>query len=128
MVDKNQEIVFREKQLAYARELGDRRGEGKALFNLGNIYAALGDYVGARPYYEQALAIRRKVLGEEHPDTATSLNNLGRLLEDMGDYAGARPYFEQALAICRKVLGKEHPDTRIARENLERLKKEMKGK
>jgi hypothetical protein len=29
----------------------------------------------ARPYYEQALAIRREVLGERHPDTAQSLNN-----------------------------------------------------
>ena len=33
---------------------------------------------------EQALAIRRQVLGEGHPDTATSLNNLAALLE----YAG----------------------------------------
>src|SRR5262249_54233658 len=39
----------------------------------------IGEYHGARPYAERALAIRRKVLGEEHPDTATSLNNLGML-------------------------------------------------
>src|SRR5206468_6420191 len=33
-----------------------------------------GDYASARPYSEQALAIRERVLGPDHPDTATSLN------------------------------------------------------
>ena len=36
---------------------------------------------GARPLFERALAIREKVLGPEHPDTATSLNNLALLLK-----------------------------------------------
>jgi tetratricopeptide (TPR) repeat protein len=59
----------------------------------------------------QALAIRKKVLGEQHPDTALSLNNLGTLLRAQGDYVAARPYYEQALAIRRKVLGEQHADT-----------------
>ena len=74
--------------------------------------------MAARPYYEQALAINRKVLGEEHPDTAQSLNNLGALLRATGDYAAARPYYEQALAIRKKVLGEEHPDTASSLNNL----------
>jgi CHAT domain-containing protein len=78
----------------------------------------MGDFSGARPYYEQALAINRKVLGEEHPAMATSLNQLGALLRAMGDFSGARPYYEQALAIRRKVLGEEHPDTANSLNNL----------
>jgi len=35
------------------------------------------------------LAIRRKVLGDKHPDTAISLNNLGLLPQVMGDHTGA---------------------------------------
>ena len=111
-------------QLAHLRVLTDqalrRRDKIAAdLANsLGNYLQMVADYAGARPYYEQALAIRRKVLGEEHPDTATSLDNLGSLLQDMGDNAGARPYYEQALAICRKVLGEEHPDTASSLNNL----------
>ena len=70
-----------------------------------------GDYAGARPLYEQALAIRQRVLGEGHPDTATSLDNLAGLLYSQGDYAGARPRYEQALAIRQRVLGEGHPDT-----------------
>ena len=36
------------------------------------------------PLYERALAIREKVLGPEHPDTARSLNNLAILLPGPG--------------------------------------------
>ena len=38
--------------------------------------------------YEKALEISKNVLGEEHPDTATTLRNLGALLQDMGDFVG----------------------------------------
>ena len=51
----------------------------------------MGDYAKAEPLYKEALEIRQKVLGREHPDTATSLNNLAELYEAMGDYAKAEP-------------------------------------
>src|SRR5262245_39738540 len=70
-----------------------------------------GRYAAAVPLAEQALAICLRVLGDDHPDTAGSLNNLGLLLQAQGDYAGARPHFEQALAICLRVLGEDHPNT-----------------
>jgi tetratricopeptide (TPR) repeat protein len=97
-----------------------REDEQAAYFSnsLGYYLESLGDYQSARPYFEQALAIRKKVLGEEHPDTASSLNNLGGLLDSMGDYQGARPFYEQALAIRKKVLGEEHPDTASSLNNL----------
>ncbi|VAW42744.1 hypothetical protein MNBD_CHLOROFLEXI01-3218, partial [hydrothermal vent metagenome] len=78
----------------------------------------LGDYKAARPFYEQALAINQKVLGEAHPDTASSLNNMGALLRAMGQLAEARPFYEQALAIRQKVLGDAHPDTARSLNNL----------
>ncbi len=73
----------------------------------------------ARPYfYARALAIREKVLGAEHPDTATSLNNMGALLQAMGELAEARPYYARALAIREKVLGAEHPATATSLNNM----------
>jgi len=78
----------------------------------------IGDYSGARPYWERALAIHEKDLGAEHPDTARSLNNLGALLQSQGDLVAARPYYERALAIREKVLGAEHPDTALSLNNL----------
>jgi tetratricopeptide (TPR) repeat protein len=68
------------------------------------------DYKAAEPYYKQALEIRKKVLGEEHPDYASSLNDIGGLYSNMVDYKAAEPYYKQALEIRKKVLGEEHPD------------------
>jgi len=85
---------------------------------LGFHLEMIGDYQGARPYYERALAIREKVLGLENPYTATSLNNLGALLYRQGDLAGARPYYERALAIQEEVQGPENPSTALSLNNL----------
>jgi tetratricopeptide (TPR) repeat protein len=77
--------------------------------NLANLLQLQSDLAGARPLVERALAIREKVLGPEHPDTATSLNNLAIILQDHGDLAGVRALYERALAIDEKVLGHDHP-------------------
>ena len=50
-----------EQALAIAREIGDRRGEGADLGNLGNAYADLGQVERAIDSYEQALAIAREI-------------------------------------------------------------------
>ena len=78
----------------------------------------MDDYAKAEPLLKEALEIRRKVLGREHPDTATSLNNLAELYQAMGDYAKAEPLFKEALEICQKVLGPEHPETAASLNNL----------
>ena len=69
-------------------------------------------------YYGKALAIREKVLGTEHPDTATSYNNIGGVYNHMGDYDKALEYYGKALAIREKVLGTEHPSTATSYNNI----------
>ena len=76
------------------------------------------DYTAARKYHEQALAIRREVLGEKHADTASSLFNLGLVAEDMRDYVTARKHHEQALAIQRELFREKHADTADSLNNL----------
>ncbi|HEX6291082.1 MAG TPA: tetratricopeptide repeat protein [Herpetosiphonaceae bacterium] len=78
----------------------------------------LGVYPEAQSYLEQALAIRERVLGTDHPDIATSLNNLGVVLSRQGQYATAQRYFEHALAIRQRVLEVDHPDTTTSLNNL----------
>jgi hypothetical protein len=107
------------KQLREMAELWqDREYEGNALNYLATFYYLGGQYREALSCVKEALAIREKVLGPEHPSTAASLNNLGYLLQAMGDYEGTRPYFERALAIFEKVLGPEHPHTAQSLNNL----------
>jgi hypothetical protein len=85
----------------------------------------LGDLRGAHSCAERALAIREKVLGPDHPDTAGGLNNLAALLSSLGALAGARPHYERALAIQEKVLGTQHPDTANTLNNLGFLLQEL---
>ena len=44
-----------------AREIGDRRGEGNRLGNLGSAYSDLGQVEKAIEYYEDALAIGKEI-------------------------------------------------------------------
>ena len=59
----------------------------------------------AEPLLREALAIRRKAYGDDHPDTATSFNNLASLLHDAGDLTRAEPYYRLALASSERRLG-----------------------
>jgi tetratricopeptide (TPR) repeat protein len=71
----------------------------------------MGDYAKAEPLFQQALQIRKKALGPEHPDTANSLNNLASLYSRIGDYANPEPLFQEAVQLNKKLLGRDHPDT-----------------
>jgi len=108
--------------------LGHIRCEGGDINKppLGRLLRDQGDLAAARPLQERALAIREKVLGPGHPDTATSLNDLAHLLMDQGHLAAAQPRLERALAIREKVQGPEHPDTAKSRENLALLLKDQR--
>jgi hypothetical protein len=44
----------------------------------------------AEPLLVEALAMRKRLLGEEHPAVATSLNNLAGLYESQGRYERGR--------------------------------------
>jgi tetratricopeptide (TPR) repeat protein len=67
---------------------------------------------------QKALDIWRKVLGEEHPLTATGYNNVAFNLHAQGHYKEAEEGYQKALDIRRKVLGEEHPDTAISYNNI----------
>ena len=85
----------------------------------------MGQYEKAEPLYKQALEIRKRVLGEDHPDYASSLNNLALLYRDMGQYEKARPLLQQALEIRKRALGEDHPDYAISLTNLAELYEHM---
>jgi tetratricopeptide (TPR) repeat protein len=94
-------IEFCEQALAISHEVGDRRGEGAALGNLGLAYSALGMIRKAIEYHEQSLAIAREI-GDRQGEGA-DLGNLGNVYSALGEVRKAIEYHEQALAIAREI-------------------------
>jgi tetratricopeptide (TPR) repeat protein len=97
-------------QAKYAQSFADKR--------VADALVRKGRYRQAQPLFEGILAIRRKVLGEEHPHTAASHNNLASNLNSQGRYREAEQDYKKALDIVRKVLGEEHPHTATSYNNL----------
>jgi tetratricopeptide (TPR) repeat protein len=81
----------------------------------------MGENAKAEPLYLQAKEIQKKVLGENHPLYATSLNNLAELYNSMGEHAKAEPLHLQAKEIQKKVLGENHPSYATSLNNLAAL-------
>ena len=86
--------------------------------NLGRALYAGRNFADARRYHAAALTIRRRTLGEQHPDVATSLNNLGAVARAEGDLRGAMKLFQQALDLRERLLGADHPYTAISLNNI----------
>ncbi len=84
-----------------------------------------GDFGEAATLLAESLSIRRKLLGDEHPDIANSLNNLAVVLQNQGKYDEAEPLFREAILIFRKVHGDEHPTVAAGLTNLAILLKEQ---
>ncbi|MFH1845270.1 MAG: tetratricopeptide repeat protein [bacterium] len=77
---------------------------------IGITYAALGLYDSADPHLMAALATRRSVLGNEHPEVATGIYNLASLREMQGDFSEAERLFREAVTMRKKLFGEEHAD------------------
>ena len=67
------------------------------------------------------LEIRKRVLGESHPDYATSLNNLAMLYRAQGHSGKAELLLREAHDIRKRVLGESHPDYAMSLYNLATL-------
>jgi tetratricopeptide (TPR) repeat protein len=89
------------------------------LFNQSGYYFDIrGLYHSALPLFKEALEIRRRILGNDHPNTAGSINNMAILCKNMGDYNSALLLYKEALEIKRRVLGNDHPDTASGINNI----------
>ncbi|WP_414544063.1 tetratricopeptide repeat protein [Nostoc sp. CCY0012] len=77
--------------------------------------------------YLQALALHKRLLGDNHPHVAISLNNLAGLYKSQGKYEQSEPLLLQALEILERQLGVNHPNTITCRENLADLRDALKS-
>jgi tetratricopeptide (TPR) repeat protein len=68
--------------------------------------------------FQEALAKRRRILGEEYPDIISAMNNLADILGDQGKLDETAAMKQEVLAKRRRILGEEHPSTISAMNNL----------
>jgi len=99
----------------YQNEYNDLHSDIAYVFN------SQGDYAKALEWYLKALDINEKILGNEHPDTATTYNNIASVYNDLGAYKEALEWYKKALDIDEKVLGKEHPYTATTYSNIAKV-------
>ena len=93
--------------------------------NIAGAYLGLEEYDNALENNKKALEIRKRTIGEDHPDTAKSYNNIAGVYKLMGDYNKtlenvdktlecynmALEHYKKAFTIRKTVFGNEHPHT-----------------
>jgi tetratricopeptide (TPR) repeat protein/DNA-binding XRE family transcriptional regulator len=91
----------------------------------GHVFHRAGEYLALRAQYgealaltQEALSIREQVLGQAHPDVASSLNNVGYIYNELGRHKEALPLYQQAVAIREQTLEPTHPDRTESLNNL----------
>ncbi|MCY7331458.1 MAG: tetratricopeptide repeat protein, partial [Pseudanabaena sp. CAN_BIN31] len=94
---------------------------GWAFTGIARFYEGQGLYALAEDPHQRGLKARQELLGDRHPDVATSLNNLAGLYYSQGRYAEAEPLYQQALLLRQELLGDRHPDVATSLNNLAEL-------
>ncbi|MEV0133664.1 FxSxx-COOH system tetratricopeptide repeat protein [Dactylosporangium sp. NPDC050688] len=96
--------------------------ENSVALNIGACAAGYRQFQGqvaeAVAAFERLLADRRRMLGDDHPQTLITRNNLAAAYREAGRLAEAVAAFEQLLIDSRRVLGDDHPETLTTRGNL----------
>ena len=114
-----------------AREILDRGAErlnaelleqpltrARLLSVIGTVYMDLGLYEPASQMFQTALAVRREIYPDGHPDLAEGLNFLGGLAFRRGNYIEAEKHWLEALDIRERTLDDLHPDRAQSLTNL----------
>ncbi|HEX5131831.1 MAG TPA: serine/threonine-protein kinase, partial [Candidatus Krumholzibacteria bacterium] len=85
---------------------------------IGESYQAIGEYQRALPFFEEALALRRRELGNDNDLVAQTVGRLGNVRWQMGDLAGSLACAQEFLAIRERTLGRHDPEYGSALQNL----------
>lgn len=83
------------------RELGDRRGEGVALYCIGLADARISHFDKALESFEPALVIQRA--GKDRPGEASTLNAIAGVYNKLADQERALSFYQQAVVIWQEM-------------------------
>ncbi|KAF2008245.1 hypothetical protein BU24DRAFT_210045, partial [Aaosphaeria arxii CBS 175.79] len=77
-----------------------------------------GQYNEAEQLFVQVVELAKRVLGEEHPNTLTSMANLALIYTYQGRWKEAEELNMQVIELRKRVSGEEHPETLTIMANL----------
>ncbi len=117
------EVVARASDAISGRFGNEPLVEASTRTMLGEVCWHLGDYEKAEAHLKQALELRRRELGDEHPETDVSMNDLAVVYETRGRYDEAEALHVRTLELCRRVFGEQHPQTLVSMNSLALLYK-----
>jgi tetratricopeptide (TPR) repeat protein len=100
------------------RRLGDEVQAMGAQLNLAGALDTAGRTEDAILLYERALTDCVRLLGEDHPDTLTTINNLAAAYKSAGAIDKSVSMLERVSVASIEVLGADHPNTLGAMYNL----------
>jgi len=95
---------FLDKAVQYYSKMNDELMLATALNDLGECYRQSGKYEKAKRVLQQALDIRRRVLGDYHEDTADSITNYSHVFFFTKKYEEAQKLYGEAFRIRQIVL------------------------
>jgi eukaryotic-like serine/threonine-protein kinase len=78
---------------------------------MGNVYMSLGLYSKSESLLGRAIAIRRRALGPDNPDTLKSMYELAIVLNEDSKYSEADKLARETIDVQRRVLGAQNHDT-----------------
>jgi tetratricopeptide (TPR) repeat protein len=76
---------------------------------IGKLYYSEGRWNEAENLFVQVMGTRKRMLGEDHPDTLISMANLASTYKNEGRWKEAEELEVQVMETFKKVLGLEHP-------------------
>ena len=88
------------------------------LSNLGGICKMHCEFNVAKTYFENSLAVRIRLLGDQNVDVASGYNDLASIHQELGDLEQAKEYQQRALAIQLKKFGAKHVSLATSYGNL----------
>ncbi|KAK4243173.1 kinesin light chain 3 [Corynascus novoguineensis] len=96
----------------------ERLARASLLHCAGGFFSYQGQWNDAEKFRLQARGLRTEVLGEEHPDTLTSMADLASTYRNQGRWKEAESLEVQVMETSLRVLEEEHPDTLTRMGNL----------
>jgi serine/threonine protein kinase/Tfp pilus assembly protein PilF len=78
------------------------------------LFREVGQLNDSRQLFEEALALKRQVFGEENLATLTSLHELAGVIFRQGDSSTSEKMYRELITLRRRVVGPEHRETLAA--------------